>query len=85
MTKETKYGVALNDEGRAISTSEVVADFLPPPHELVRKEEQVKVTINLSKRSVDFFKRAAAHEGVPYQAMIKSLLDRYAKRFEKTS
>ena len=85
MSKETQYGNAPKDVAEAIRTSEVVADFLPPPNELVRKEEQVKITINLSKRSIDFFKRAAAREGVPYQAMIKSLLDRYAERYGRTS
>jgi hypothetical protein len=35
----------------------VVEDFLPAPEALVPREENVKVT--LSRRSVDFFKRAA--------------------------
>jgi len=85
MTKNAKYDDAPKAVAEAIRTSEVVTDFLPPPNELVRKEEQVKVTINLSKRSIEFFKRVAADEGVPYQSMIKSLLDRYAERFGKTS
>ena len=85
MSKETKYRNAPEHIAEAIKASEVVTDFLPPPEELVRREEQVKITINLSRRSVDFFKRAAADEGVPYQAMIKNLLDRYADRFEKIS
>ena len=85
MSKETKYSNAPKDIAEAIRTSQVVDDFLPPPNELVRKDQQVKITINLSKRSIEFFKREAAHEGVPYQSMIKNLLDRYAERFEKTS
>jgi len=85
MSKEIKYSHAPDEVAEAIRTSEIVTDFLPPPDELVRKEQQVKVTINLSKRSIDFFKRVAAHEGVPYQSMIKSLLDRYVERFEKSS
>jgi len=35
----------------------VVSDFLPSPEELVFKDETVKVTIALSKVSVDFFKK----------------------------
>ena len=35
----------------------VLADFLPPPERLVFKDEGVKVTITLSKPTVDFFKR----------------------------
>lgn len=37
----------------------VVEDFLPAPDALVLREENVKVTLSLSKRSVDFFKHAA--------------------------
>jgi hypothetical protein len=59
---------------------EVVDDFLPPPDQLVLKEDGVKVTISLSKRSVDFFKAHAARSKVPYQRMIRSLLDTYADR-----
>lgn len=59
---------------------EVVDDFLPPPDQLVLKEDGVKVTISLSKKSVDFFKAHAARSKVPYQRMIRSLLDTYADR-----
>jgi hypothetical protein len=37
----------------------VYFDFLPPPEELVFKEDNVKVTLGLSNRSVEFFKREA--------------------------
>ena len=37
----------------------VVRDFLPPPEELVFEEDTVKVTIGLSRSSVEFFKREA--------------------------
>ncbi|MCG2774818.1 MAG: hypothetical protein L6406_03970 [Desulfobacterales bacterium] len=33
----------------------IVDDFLPPPEDLLCKEENVKITITLSKNSVDFF------------------------------
>jgi hypothetical protein len=56
----------------------VVEDFLPPPSELVFREDTEKVTIALSKRSVDFFKREARLHGTQYQRMIRALLDRYA-------
>jgi hypothetical protein len=57
----------------------VVEDFLPPPGELVFREDTEKVTIALSKRSVDFFKRQAREHGTQYQRMIRALLDRYAE------
>lgn len=56
----------------------VVADFLPPPEELAFREETVKVTIALSKASVEFFKQEAARHHVSYQKMIRRLLDEYA-------
>ena len=60
----------------------VVEDFLPPPEDLVFKEEQVKVTISLSKSSVDFFKREAKKHHTPYQKMIRRLLDLYVARHQ---
>lgn len=57
----------------------VVRDFLPPPDELAFREEGVKVTIALSKRSVDFFKREAQKHSTQYQRMIRRLLDSYAQ------
>jgi hypothetical protein len=62
---------------------EVVEDFLPPPEQLVLKEDGVKITISLSRKSVDFFKAHAAASKVPYQRMIRTLLDSYAERFSK--
>lgn len=58
----------------------LVRDFLPPPEELAFKEENVKVTMTLSKSSVDFFKKAAQKYHAPYQKMIRSLIDAYAAR-----
>ncbi len=62
---------------------EVVEDFLPPPDRLVLKDDGVKVTLSLSKKSIDFFKAHAAQSNVPYQRMIRSLLDSYADRYAK--
>ena len=60
----------------------VVEDFLPSPDALVPREENVKVTLSLSRRSVDFFKQAAKARRVPYQRMIRALVDAYAERQE---
>jgi len=54
------------------------ADFLPSPEELVLKDETVKVTIALSKTSIDFFKREAKKHHTQYQKMIRRLLDEYS-------
>jgi predicted DNA binding CopG/RHH family protein len=58
----------------------VVNDFLPAPDALVLREENVKVTLSLSKRSVDFFKHAAKARRVPYQRMIGALVDAYVEK-----
>lgn len=60
---------------------EVVHDFLPPPEKLVLREDGVKVTLSLSRRSVDFFKAHATASNVPYQRMIRALLDGYVERY----
>jgi hypothetical protein len=58
----------------------IVSDFLPRPEDLVFRQEGVKVTIALSKRSVDFFKSEARKHHTQYQRMIRRLLDAYAER-----
>jgi len=58
----------------------IIEDFLPPPEALVAREDNVKVTLSLSRRSVDFFKRAAKRRRVPYQRMIRALVDTYADK-----
>ncbi len=59
----------------------VIPDFLPDPEQLAFKEEGVKITLALSKRSVDFFKREAARTGTQYQRMIRRLVDAYVQRY----
>jgi len=55
----------------------IVPDFLPSPEELAFREESVKITIVLNKRSVDFFKSEAAEYNTGYQRMIRRLIDAY--------
>ena len=55
----------------------VISDFLPSPEELALKDETVKVTIALSKTSIDFFKNEAKKYNTQYQKMIRRLLDEY--------
>jgi predicted DNA binding CopG/RHH family protein len=56
----------------------VIDDFLPSPEDLVFKKQNVKVTMALSKSSVDFFKKMAKKHHTSYQTMIRRLLDIYA-------
>lgn len=62
---------------------EVVADFLLLPEDLVFRDDGVKVTLALSKRSVDFFKSQALRYNTQYQRMIRRLLDAYAEHHEQ--
>ena len=62
---------------------EVISDFLPPPAELAFREEGVKVTLALSKKSVDFFKVEASKHQTQYQRMIRRLLDVYVEAQEE--
>lgn len=71
MKKKTTY----TDE--PLGDVEVIADFLPTPAELAFREDGVKVTLALSKTSVDFFKSEASKHKTQYQRMIRRLLDSY--------
>jgi len=57
----------------------VVPNFLPAPEDLMFRKEEVKVTLVLTKRSVEFFKREAAKHNIRYQLLIRRLLDAYAE------
>ena len=63
-----------------IEEVKIVVDFLPEPEELIFREETVKVTIPLSKASIEFFKEEAAKHNVSYQRIIRRLLDEYTLR-----
>lgn len=67
-----------------IGNPKVVRDFLPSPEELAFREEDVKITIVLSKRSVDFFKAEATKSDTQYQRMIRRLLDAYVEAHSGT-
>jgi len=79
MTAKIRY----TDE--SLGRLKVVPDFLPGPEELAFREEGVKVTIALSKRSVEFFKREAEKHGTQYQRMIRRLLDTYARHHSRSA
>ena len=76
MTKNTDYSKG------PVGEVKIVRDFLPPPRDLAFKEEQVKVTIGLSKSSVDFFKKEAKKHHTQYQRMIRRLLDLYVAQHQ---
>lgn len=61
----------------------VIDDFLPSPEQLVLREDKIKITIALSRSSIQFFKQAAKENKTQYQKMIRGVLDYYASRFNK--
>ena len=77
MKKKIKY----SDE--KIGKVEVIKDFLPKPDDLVFKENTVKVTLNLSKSSIEFFKGIARKHGSQYQKVIRNLLDNYTSHYSE--
>ncbi len=79
MKRENEY----SDE--PLGDIRIIDDFLPPPDKLVFKEENVKVTLGLSKTSVEYFKKEAKKHHTQYQKMIRRLLDLYVTHFQQRS
>ena len=65
-----------------MGSPKAVNDFLPPPEQLVLKEDTVKVTIALKKSNIEFFKQQAKQNHTSYQKMIRQLLDRYVSHYQ---
>jgi predicted DNA binding CopG/RHH family protein len=80
--RKISYTEAPKNISRAITEGEIIADFLPSPEELVRKEPKLKITITLNTGSVDFFKKHAKKNNVKYQTMINEVLDKYVQRYK---
>lgn len=76
MSKKIKY----TDEPMKMSAR--VKDFLPPPSQLVKRPETVKVTLELTADSLNFFKQQAKLNHVPYQRMLRGLIDAYVQQHE---
>ncbi len=77
MKQKIKYS------NRKIGKVKVVKDFLPKPEELIFKDDSVKVTLNLSKSSIEFFKNVAKEKGSKYQKIIRNLLDSYSTHYSQ--
>jgi len=56
---------------------QVIPDFLPSPAELAFREEGVKVTLAMSRKSIEFFKAEAEKHHTQYQRTVRRLLDAY--------
>lgn len=69
------------DENMPIGKLTEIPNFLPSPEELVFPNDTVKVTLNLKRSSVVFFKRKARRCHTKYQKMIREVIDRYASQY----
>lgn len=47
----------------------IVKDFLPSPEQLGPRKKTVRVTMEFTQESIDFFKREAKRHNASYQAM----------------
>ena len=82
MKSKTKYRKAPKRVAKAIAEAEIVGDFLPSPDKLIFKENTVKITLSLSEKSIKFFKARAKEYHVPYQTMIKKVVDLYTEQHQ---
>lgn len=75
-TKKHKY------VDKELGKIKIVEDFLPTPEKLVLKDETIKITLSLTKSSIDFFKQQAKLHHTQYQKMIRALLDQYTSHYD---
>ena len=88
MSKRTRdkdsYTDAPADVEAILDRSSRIADpvWLPHPAELARIRENKRVTINITRRSYEVLSHYAEEHHIPYQAMIRDVLDAYAAGLE---
>ena len=58
-----------------------IKDFLPSPEHFAFKEKNIKVTLNLSQSSLEFFKQYAKKSHSNYQTMIRKIIDYYVTHY----
>lgn len=56
-----------------------IGNVMPSLDKLAQKEDSVKVTLSLTRASVDYFKSEAQKRDVCYQVMLRNLIDEYVK------
>ncbi len=75
-----------NPDLPGVDDLEIVVDFLPRPEELLFLEpETEKITIQLDKRTVNYFRQKAQERGGSYQRMIRSLLNEYVNHQQEVA
>ena len=65
---------------KALSRAVRIKDFLPSPEELLGEDNKTKkITLYVSDRSLNIFKKYAKTHNGKYQIMIRKLIDAYAE------
>ena len=77
---KTKTDKSVKYTDGEIGNFEVIKDFLPSPQDLIKKDETTKMTLTLKTDSLEFFREEGKRLGVPYQRMIRNLLDHYVEQ-----
>jgi len=65
---------------KSLTRAQEKALGIPMPEELSGKKPKEKITLNVNRDSLAFFKREAKRLGTSYQRMIRNLLADYANR-----
>ena len=55
--------------------------FLPSPEDISQSLATVKVTMYVGARSLDFYKTQSKRMKIPYQRLIRTILDDYARQY----
>jgi predicted DNA binding CopG/RHH family protein len=71
------------DKDMPIGKLSQITDFLPPPSELLPKEETRKITLSVDVDTLKFFKSVAKESGTKYQRMMREVLNGYATKYKK--
>jgi hypothetical protein len=69
-----------NNDDQPIGELSLVDDFLPPPSQLIPREETVEVTLSLNKKTIAFYQKQAIEKGISYHILIRNLIDDYAQQ-----
>ena len=70
------------DSNKPVGKLVQISDNLPSPGELAKPLQAVKVTIYLTKASIDYFKRSARTHHTKYQRMVREVVDNYVSHYK---
>jgi predicted DNA binding CopG/RHH family protein len=72
--------IVYTDGPRSLTNAKAIEDIFPRPEDLLLEDETIRVSINLTRNTVEAFKRFASEHDTKYQRVIRRLLDEFAAR-----